>query len=421
MISNSLEHTLTGLALELGVSRAVADYTSDILLFASLLLLALLARVLTKYGLLFIVRLFVEKSPARWDDILKKNRFFSRLASVVPAIIIYKLAPLTIPGFPLIAAFVVSIAKIYAIIMLNSAAFSLMDSLHSIFLETRFSAKFALKGSLQALKLFISIVSVLLILSVLTDKTPLYFLSGLGALTAVLLLVFKDTIMGLVAGIQLSVNEMVCEGDWIEMPQFGADGEVMDFSLTTVKVRNWDKTITTIPAYALISQSFRNWRGMEESGGRRIKRSIIIDMNSIRFCDDALLSRLSRIQLISGFIDERNREIETYNREKGISKDSMVNGRHMTNLGVFRIYTEKYLHNNPKIHKDMTFMVRQLQPTDKGIPIEIYVFSNDQRWTHYEAIQADIFDHLLAAINEFDLRVFQSPAGTDLAKMGRQP
>jgi len=419
MISNTIEHTLTGLAAELGVPGTVAAYTSDILLFAALLLLALLTRSLTNHMGIFIVRLFVEKSPTRLDYILKKNMFFSRIASVAAAVITYKLAPLIIPGLPLFTAFLVALAKIYAIIIFTLASFSLMDSLHSIYLETRFSAKFALKGSLQALKLFISIVGVLLVLSVITDRTPLYFLSGLGALTAVLLLVFKDTIMGLVAGIQLSVNEMVCEGDWIEMPQFGADGEVMDFSLTTVKVRNWDKTITTIPAYALISQSFKNWRGMEESGGRRIKRSIIIDMNSIRFCDDALLSRLSKIHLVSGYIVERNREIDAYNREKGISKDSLVNGRHMTNLGVFRKYIEEYLHNNPKIHTDMTFLVRQLQPTDKGIPLEIYVFSKDQRWAYYEAIQADIFDHLLSAISEFDLKVFQSPTGADLAKLGK--
>jgi len=420
MISNTFENTLKGLAAELGVPKAVAAYTSDILLFATLLLFALLARSLTKHIGLFLIRLVFEKSPARWDDILKQNRFFSRIASVVPAIIIYKLAPLITPGLPLFTAFLVSLAKMYAIIMFTLAAFSLMDSFHSIYLENRFSAKFALKGSLQALKLFTSIVSVLLVLSVLTDKTPLYFLSGLGALTAVLLLVFKDTILGLVAGIQLSVNEMVNQGDWIEMPQFGADGEVEDFSLTTVKVRNWDKTITTIPAYALISQSFKNWRGMEESGGRRIKRSIIIDMNSVRFCDEELISRLSKVLLISDYIHSRTDEIKEYNRAKGLTDDNLVNGRHMTNLGTFRRYIENYLHNHSKIHKDMTFLVRHLQPTDKGLPIEIYVFSREQRWSYYEAIQADIFDHLLAAIGEFDLRVFQNPTGADLEKLSKQ-
>jgi miniconductance mechanosensitive channel len=420
MTYETIRHKLTGISTGMGIPDGIAAHTTDILLLTALLLFAIFSHLIFRRGGLIIVKIFAEKSPTRWDDILNENRFFSRIAGLVPAIIVYTLAPLVIVDMPLLTSFVLSMAQIYAILMLTLAAFSFIDSINVIYKSTKLSAKFAIKGALQALKLFSSIVCVLFILSAITDRTPLYFLSGLGALTAILLLVFKDTIMGLVAGIQLSVNDMVNEGDWIEMPQFGADGEVTDVSLTTVKVSNWDKTITTIPTYALISQSFKNWRGMEESGGRRIKRSIVIDMNSVRFCDEELISRLSKVQLISDYIRERTGEIEAYNKEKGITDESLVNGRHMTNLGTFRRYIEEYLRNHSNVHKDMTFLVRHLRPTDKGLPIEIYVFSSEQRWAHYEAIQADIFDHLLATIGEFDLRVFQSPTGADLEKLSKQ-
>jgi len=420
MIYETIKHKITDISIGMGIPGDMAANTTDVLLLAALLLFAIFAHFITRHVGLFIVRLLVEKSQTRWDDILNENRFFSRIAGTVPALILYILAPLAIADMPLLVSFIRTMAQIYAILMLTLAAYSFIDSINSIYKSTRLSAKFAIKGVLQALKLFSAMVCALLILSALTDRTPLYFLSGLGALTAILLLVFKDTIMGLVAGIQLSVNDMVSEGDWIEMPQFGADGEVTDVSLTTVKVRNWDKTITTIPTYALISQSFKNWRGMEESGGRRIKRSIVIDMNSVRFCDDELTSRLGRILLISEYVRKRTAEIELFNKEKGVTGECLVNGRHMTNLGTFRRYIEEYLRNHSDIHKDMTFLVRHLQPTDKGLPIEIYVFSREQRWAYYEALQADIFDHLLAAIGEFDLRVFQSPTGSDLEKLGKK-
>lgn len=419
MIYETIKHKLTGISTGMGIPEDLAGHTTDALLLTVLLLFAIIAHLITKQVGLFFVRIFTEKSPTRWDDILNEKKFFTRIAGLVPAIIIYTLAPLVIVDTPVLSSFAMTMAQIYAILILTSAAFSFINTISVIYQSTKLSAKFAIKGVLQALKLFASIVCVLLVLSALTNRTPLYFLSGLGALTAILLLVFKDTILGLVAGIQLSVNNMVSEGDWIEMPQFGADGEVTDVSLTTVKVSNWDKTITTIPTYALISQSFKNWRGMEESDGRRIKRSIVIDMGSIKFCDESLLSRLRRIQMVSGYIKERSAEIEAFNREKGITDDSLVNGRHMTNLGTFRRYIEEYLRNHSKIHKGMTFLVRHLQPTDKGLPIEIYVFSNEQRWAYYESIQADIFDHLLAAIHEFDLKVFQSPSGTDLERLSK--
>jgi len=238
--------------------------------------------------------------------------------------------------------------------------------------------------------------------------------SGLGAMTAVLMLVFKDPLLGFIAGIQLSANRMVARGDWIEMPKYGADGDVLEVALTTVKIQNWDKTITTIPTYALITESFKNWRGMTESGGRRIKRAINIDMQSIKFCDDDMLARFIKIQHVAEYMERKRDEIASWNAERGVDASTPVNGRRLTNVGTFRAYVVAYLNSHPMIDADMTFLVRQLAPTPHGLPIEIYVFSRDQDWVRYEDIQSDIFDHILAVSSEFDLRVYQTPSGGDL-------
>jgi miniconductance mechanosensitive channel len=233
-------------------------------------------------------------------------------------------------------------------------------------------------------------------------------------MTAVVMLVFRDAILGFVAGIQLSANQMVSPGDWIEMPKYGADGDVLEVALTTVKVRNWDKTITTIPTYALISESFKNWRGMKESGGRRIKRAIHIDMHSIRFCDEPMLQRFSKIEFVSEHLARKRQEIAHWNADRGVDDSAPINGRRLTNIGTFRAYLIAYLRAHPMIHQEMTFLVRQLAPTPHGLPLEIYVFSRDQVWANYEGIQADIFDHVLAVAPEFDLRIFQTPTGGDV-------
>jgi miniconductance mechanosensitive channel len=233
-------------------------------------------------------------------------------------------------------------------------------------------------------------------------------------MSAVLLLVFRDSILGFVSGVQISANNLVEIGDWIEMPKYDADGDVIDITLQSIKVQNWDKTITTIPIYALVSDSFRNWRGMSESGGRRIKRSISIDMRSVTFVNDEMLARYRRFSRIRDYVDDRQAEIDRYNVEHAIDLSDSVSGRRMTNLGVFRAYVQAYLHSHPLVRQDMTLLVRQLPPTATGLPIEVYLFSADQAWANYESIQADIFDHLLAVIPEFDLRVYQQPAGSEL-------
>ncbi|MEN8725583.1 MAG: mechanosensitive ion channel domain-containing protein, partial [Lentimonas sp.] len=279
--------------------------------------------------------------------------------------------------------------------------------------------RYPAKSFTQAAKLVINLIGMIFILSVVLGKSPLVFFSGLGAVTAILLLIFKDAILGLVAGFQLSVNNMVMVGDWIEMPGRGADGEVTDVSLTTVKVQNWDKTITTIPTYSLISDSFKNWRGMSEAGGRRIKRSLHIDMRTIQFADEQLLERFKRIRLLRPYLEQKLEDIQEYNSNVENDLAELINGRRLTNVGTFRAYCVAYLRNHPKIHqKGMTLLVRQLAPNEKGLPIEFYCFSNDTAWVNFEDIQGDLFDHLLSIIPEFGLSTYQAPSGADLEKAG---
>ncbi len=313
--------------------------------------------------------------------------------------------------------FVSSISLIYLIFAILFAASAFLNSANTLYNKLDVSQNMPIKGFIQVAKIILWAIAIIFTLSVIMGKKPGYFLTGLGAMTAILLLIFKDSILGLVAGIQLSTNKMIRVGDWIEMPRYGADGDVIDISLTTLKVQNFDKTITTIPTYSMVTDSFKNWRGMSESAGRRIKRSINIDMSSVKFCDDGMIEKFKRFHNITKYIEDKQNELRDYNEKNNIDSSEMVNGRRMTNLGTFRAYLEGYLHNHPMINTDLTFLVRHLQPTETGLPIEIYIFCRDKRWTNYEGIQADIFDHILAVIPEFELRVFQNPTGSDFAKL----
>jgi miniconductance mechanosensitive channel len=292
--------------------------------------------------------------------------------------------------------------------------FSLLDFFQNLARNTINQINFPLRGVIQTVKLIASVFVGVLAISILMDKSPLIWLSGLGALSAVLMLVFKDPILGLVAGIQLSANEMLTVGDWLEMPKYGADGDVIDIGLTTVKVRNWDKTISTIPTYALISDSFKNWRGMTESGGRRIKRSVFIDTSSIGFLDNEQLERLKKAELLDQYLTEKTQAIDNANSKKQVDMSLRINGRRLTNVGTFRAYLISFLQSHPDIHQQLTLMVRQLQPTSEGLPIEIYAFTNTTSWGAYESIQADIFDHVFAVLPEFGLRAHESPTGHDI-------
>ena len=359
---------------------------------------------------------FAHYTIQQWDDILVEKHIVKRILYFIPLILLYVLSSPILTGTSLLplSQTLISFLFLIAGMMFLDA---MLNALLTIYGKSSIAKEISITPFVQVLKLGLYFVTGILVLSLLLQKTPLYFLSGLGALTAVLMFVFKDVLMGFIAGIQLIANKMVAPKDWIEMPKYGADGDVLEITLTTVKVQNFDNTITTIPTYALINESFKNWRNMNLSGGRRIKRYVNIDLGSIKFCSSEMLERLKRIQLINQYIQNRQEEILVYNKKHQVDESTLVNGRRLTNIGIFRSYVEAYLRQHPVINKDMTFLIRQLSPSENGLPIEIYVFCKDTNWTAYEAIQADIFDHILAVVPEFDLRVFQEPSGSDFQKI----
>ncbi len=411
------------------ISKPLAAFTVIVVV----LILARMSHYFAKHILSRILIPVVKKTKNEWDDILLSKKVFNGLAHLVPLFIIYSscffATPLldgpeskmstevaaTISGdyYLTLGPLLLKFARIYLIFTIVYIIIALLNAGNEIYMTTPYAYHRPIKGYIQLLQIMIILLAVILIISVLIGKDPTVLIAGLGAMAAVLMLVFKDTILGFVASIQLSANDMLKIGDWIEMPAHRADGTVQDITLTTVKVQNWDKTITTIPTYALVSESFINWKGMEQSGGRRIKRSIFIDMYSIRFCTSEMLERFSRFELIREYIHEREEEIRVYNRMRNFPDEDPVSGRRQTNLGVFRKYLECYLRNNPAINQDMSFIIRQLQSTDRGVPLEVYVFSNKKEWVEYEGVQSDIFDHIFAVLPEFELKVFQVPSGSD--------
>lgn len=399
--------------VEQNLDATAALVLARIIAYFFVISLSVLANFVAKRLIVSVVKSLVSRSRTTWDDALVQRRVFSKLSHLAPALVLYTGMPLALEGYGLLTSLHSSAALIYMILVAVLVFDSLLNAVQDIYGTYEISREVPIKSFLQVLKLVMYFVSGIWILSIILDRTPLYFLSGLGALTAVLMLIFKDAILGFVAGIQLTANRMVAPGDWIEMPRYGADGDVVEMTLTTVKVQNWDKTITTIPTYALISESFKNWRGMQQSGGRRIKRAIHIDMNSIRFCTEEMIGRFSKIQYISKYVETKRAELTEYNRSAKVDDSSLANGRRMTNIGTFRAYVQAYLQNHPMVSQEMTLIIRQLAPGEHGLPIEIYVFCTDIRWAHYEAIQADIFDHILAVLPEFDLRIFQNLSGSD--------
>ena len=371
-------------------------------------MLCLVAYFITSRILLRTVSHLFKRTSTQFDDILIEQRVFNKLPFLVPLVILYNSKDLLYWNNLLDRVILSTIALIF-LYSLNA----LINALNEMFKLTELSKKFSIKSYTQIGKLLINIFGIIVVIAVLTGNSPVYLLSGLGALTAVLILVFKDTILSLVSSVQISSNDLFKVGDWVEARQFGADGNVIDIALHSVKIQNWDKTISVIPTNKLIDSSFKNWRGMAESGGRRIKRSINIDMSSIKFCTNEMIDRYSKYNVIANYIKVKLEEVQRFNIENNITDESLINGRSLTNIGTFRAYIEGYLRNHNKIHDEMTFLVRQLSPSANGLPIEIYVFSNDTDWLNYEKIQADIFDHLLAVVSEFELKVFQNPSGSD--------
>lgn len=385
---------------------------------AIVIVISLLTHSLLHHALLPLLRRQAEKSSRQWPKALFHNRLFSRSVWLMQGLLFKLQTELFLhDNSPLYAALIIA-AQLWMMIFALLIFFSLLDMLQQLSASSLLAQQLPLRGIFQSLKLIAAIMMVIMIISVLLGKSPGVLITGLGAMTAVLMLVFKDPILGLVAGIQLSANNMLKMNDWLEMPKYGADGAVIDISLTTVKVRNWDNTIVTIPAYALISDSFKNWRGMSESGGRRIKRSLHIDTTSIQFLDEQQLAELRKAHLLSPYLTHKAQEVAAWNAELDCDLSSPLNGRRLTNVGTFRAWLQSWLEQHPAIHKEMTLMVRQLSPGEHGLPLEIYAFTNTTVWQEYEAIQADIFDHVYAVLPAFGLRVHQSPTGHDMRQIG---
>jgi len=382
------------------------------LLVAAALLYVVVHRVLAA-----VIARFVKRSETTWDDALVDNAVFGRVAYIPPVLLVYYGIAFLPDLHDTLALLIQRVAFSLLIVVAARAATAFLSAVNTIYTSNPENRSKPIKGYLQVVKIVLYLVAGLLVIATLMDRSPLLFLSGLGAMTAVLLLVFRDTILSLVASVQLTGNDMIHVGDWIEMPAFGADGDVIDVALHTVKVQNWDKTITTIPTHALIDSSFRNWRGMSRSGGRRIKRSLFIDVSSVRFLEDEEIERFAAWALLRDYIAGKRAELAADNAREGLNPVLDADIRRLTNVGTLRAYIEAYLHAHPKIHQRMTLLVRQLQPTDRGLPIELYCFTNTTEWGAYESIQADIFDHLLAILPELGLRAFQSPAGSDLARL----
>ncbi len=381
-----------------------------------LAVISLLAFYITEKIILTLLTRMFRKTSTDLDDILVNRNVFNRLAYLVPALIFYNFAYAAPQFTAIIQRASLSLMALSGLLVINA----FLSALSDIYEKTKYSERMHIKSYIQITKLIVNILGVVVIVAILIDKNVAWLLSGLGAMTAVLLLIFKDTILSLVASLQISSNDLFKIGDWIEAPQFGADGDVIDIALHAVKIQNWDKTISIIPTHKLIDSAFRNWRGMSESGGRRIKRSLFIDMNSIRLCTEELLEKFTHFELLKDYIEQKTKEVADHNKSNSINTAELINGRRLTNVGTFRAYIEAYLRNNSKIHPEMTFLIRQLEPTSHGLPIQIYVFTNDTDWVRYEGIQADIFDHLLAIIPEFRLKVFQSPTGKDFGKLGKK-
>jgi miniconductance mechanosensitive channel len=404
------------LLIRAGSTEKLAIVLENATVILVTVLLAVLAYFVIKRIIIASITRIALKSKTHWDDIFVRRKVFNRLAHLAPALIIFYSLRYIFEA-PNLVLFLENVVQAYMVIIVLLMLDSVINALHEVYMTLPVSQGRNIKGYMQVVKIFLYFLAVILIISIFSGKAPRALIASLGALAAVLMLVFKDTILGFVASIQLSGNKMVSVGDWITMPKYGADGTVIDISLNTVKVQNWDKTISTIPTYAMVSESFSNWKGMEESGGRRIKRSINIDMNSITFLNREQIEKFRKYYLLKDYINAKEKEIDEYNASLNLDVTTITNGRRMTNLGTFRKYLENYLLNHPKIHNDMTFLVRHLQPTERGLPLEIYVFSKEQEWPKYEALQADIFDHVLAIMPEFDLRVFQNPTGDDFRKL----
>lgn len=413
------DHWVSDWLRNMGLREDLVSWTAmgvDILILAAV---AMLVDLFAKRIVLKAIQKAVSKSETDLDDVLFEKQVFDALIHIAPALVVQIAAPFVFDDFPEFVAWISKAVYVYIIGSVVWFASSLLNALHEFALRSPFFRDKPILSYVQVGKIITYIVAGVLIFSVLFDRSPLVVLSAFGAVAAVLLFVFKDTILGLVASVQISANDMLRVGDWVTMEKYAADGDVIKITLNTITIQNFDKTISHVPSYAFVSDSFKNWRGMSDSGGRRIKRSLMVNASTVRFCDQEMLERFSKFELLADYIASRSKEIEEYNANRKADKTYPINGRHMTNIGVFRRYIECYLTEHPHIRKDMSLMVRQLNPTEFGIPLEVYCFTNTTAWAEYEGIMSNVFDHLLAAAPLFDLRIFQRPSGYDFAGGGR--
>lgn len=403
----------------IGLNSDMAQFAKVASSLIAIILLSIIANFIAKKIIVAGLTSISKRTKSEWDDFMVKRKVFHKLSHLAPALVIQFTIGVALYDYnPDLTLVIEKFTYVYIVAAWMFVIISLLDALHDMYLTLEISKSRPIKGYVQLVKIIVYIVAGIVIISILFNKNPMNLLVGMGASAAILMLVFKDTILGLVASVQVSANNMVKPGDWIEMPSRGADGSVLEITLNTVKVQNWDRTIITIPTYSLVSESFTNWKGMEEGqDGRRIKRSIFIDMRSVKFCSPELLEKLKRIHYIKDYIEQRSSEIDEYNAQMGFDTTMPVNGRRLTNFGIFRKYLELYLKNHPKVNSDVTQMVRHRQPTDHGIPLEVYCFSKEKAWVLYEGVQSDIFDHILAVVPEFELRIFQSPSGDDFQRL----
>ena len=404
MIEKYIE-ILNGIGTSMHFNSAISLAIAEGIAFVSLLVLGILLYLLARFIISKTVHVLIKKTPSKYDDLLVKNKVFVRICLLIPVILIKFYIKDILPHFPDTAAIIVKITKIYEITVYASIVMALVNTAHELYNSFETSKLKPIEGLVQVIKGIVIAVSILLITTFLLGKSLSSIIIGLGTLSAVLMLIFQDSIKGFVGSIQLSINDMLRIGDWIVVGQ--ADGIVQEINLTTVKVQNWDNTITTIPTYTLVSAPFTNWRGMSESGGRRIARSINIDVNTIRYCTPEMLEKYKHYALVKDYITQKQDDILEYNKANHIDTSEIMNGRQQTNLGIFRAYIKAYLNNNPKLNHNLTMMVRQLQPTEFGVPLQIYAFSSDKKWINYEEIQSDIFDHIIAAASMFDLKIYQ--------------
>lgn len=402
-----------------GIPTEWAEKLDNIVVLLLIIGVSFLATLICRHIILRAVAKLVKRTKATWDDVVFDHKVMVHISRMVAPVLIYIFIPVAFPEhhdsgvLELMRRF----CLIYIIAVFLRFISVFLAAVYHVYSEKEQFRDRPLKGLLQTAQVVLIFIGVIVIISILINKSPMFLLTGLGASAAILILVFKDSIMGFLSGIQLTANNMLKVGDWIAMPKYGADGTVIEVTLNTVKIRNWDNTITTVPPYLFISDSFQNWQGMRESGGRRVKRSINIDMNSVHFCTPQMLEKYRKIQLLKEYVEQTERVVTEYNKKHHIDNSVRVNGRRQTNLGVFRAYLNSYLKSLPTVNQDLICMVRQLQPTEKGIPLELYFFSAIKDWVPYENVQADVFDHVLAVIPEFELRVFQNPTGEDFKEL----